>query len=390
MPKEDKSSKKQKSEGLLDIIANYKHLINPFYALGHVGTEGQAPGGAWALSKNPKVNLGLWNALGVSAVALPTAALAAYFTNKWWERKMRKAVNKASVAHIAATRPILSPDDDLSNISNIVEDPEAEVNRVRNLVLKHAAEPASTSLKDDTVDYVKGVAAATLPLFALPLSIGAAKYAIDKIYEKRMRRRLLEDRLKLRNYQNLVDYDIMKTQGLVKGASVSDKDRKIMQRIKDKELAREKGMRSPEGTIAAWPIVTALLGTGALAALAFTYLRNSDRARGTLNYVRKKVFGHNVMQTTPELGLEQFGIPVDRIVARPGDKKQPTYQSLLVTEDELKKLQEEEAKKKQAALEATLVAPVEAAPVVIPDTESPLLAQLEEVSPTKKKEDALF
>lgn len=335
---------KKAPEGLLDIIANYKHLANPFYSITHTpSNDSHAPGGKWALSDNKAVNLGIWNALGVASWALPTAALASYFTNKWWDRKMRKASKSARLSRLTAVTPRLTPDQDLSYIANVVEDPNREAELVDRL-LKKSNDPEDKSISGSLKNWFSGVAAASLPIAAVPLSMLAAKIAVDKLYSKSMEDDLADERVKIRNLQNAIDYRTMVAQGLVKrptqylipGAmsKKSSEDSNNYKRYMSKEDAiaeidrRDSRNRDKRGILNhyfSWPVLTAILGGGSLAMLAFNYLRNHDTDAKVLDFVRKKSLGHNVMQTTPEIGLEQFGIPTDQIIARPGDKKEPVY-----------------------------------------------------------------
>lgn len=362
---------------ILDIIADYKHLANPLYTLGHEPDKDKAPGGSWALSKDDKWNMGLWNAVGVASWLLPTSALAAYFANKWWERKMRNAVKKAGVSRISTIRPTLTPDNDLKNIENIISDPAEEVRAVNKILKSASGEDEENRRPKDmgarVGDFLSDTTAATVPILAVPLTMWAAKTAVDKIYEKRMAARLREERIAIRNHQNLLDHEVLKLQGLIKGASKEDSISQEEAREYLEDRKRESDGKTGLLTRAlSVPILTALLGTSAIAVLASKYLNKNDNSRGLLKYVKEKSLGHNVMQTTPELGLEQFGVPVDQIVSRPGDKKQPGYE---------------------------LVDTVDAVAIPIQATETPqedvkLVEELEELKPQnteeKKKEDALF
>lgn len=369
----DKNDKKDM--GVLDIVSDFKHLANPFYSLMHVAKPGTAPGGKWALAKDPNTNMALWNALGVASWLVPTSALAAYFTNKWWEKRMRDASNKSSVSRIAAVRPVLSPDDDLTNIKNIVEDPSKEVDEVLTAIEKTSS--GNNSAVDSAGKWVKDVATSTIPLFTIPLSMIATKLAVDKIYSNRMKSRLEDERVAIRNHQNKLDHELMTIQGLVKGASSKQNKPVVVDGVKitkddvaDYRKRRDEEAKGKRGAVHAfmsWPILTTLMASGGLAALAFNYLKKHDKAGQTLEYVRKKSLGHNIMQTTPELGIEQFGVPVQDIVARPGDKKQPGYELAQNAVD---------ANNVKALVEASAA-----------DT----IADLEEVKPANKKSgDALF
>ena len=340
------SDKPSKSEGVLDLVTKYRHMGSPFYSILTTPDQAKVPEGKWALSKNKALNMGLWNAIGVASWLLPTSALAAYFTNKWWDKKMRDASKKSQLSRLAAVNPRLTPDNDLNYIANVVDDPNREAEAVERL-LKQSNEPESKprqSVGKDLKDWFGGVVASSLPIAAVPLSMLAAKLAVDKIYSKSMESELEEDRVKIRNLQNAVDYRTMLVQGLVKPAvekqqqamakRASGDEEPDLTKMTPKEQAQweldrrnkeDEGKRNAVSHILAWPILAAVLGSGTLGLLAFNYLRKRDKDTQTLEFIRKKSLGHNVMQTTPEIGLEQFGIPVDQIVARPGDKNQPGY-----------------------------------------------------------------
>lgn len=352
------ADKDKKEESLLDIATGYGHLRNPFYSISTVPAKGvkRAPGGKWAFSDNESLNTGLWNALGVASWAIPTAALAAYFANKWWDKKMRESAAKSRLSRLAAVNPRLTPDADLSYIANVIDDPNRESEAV-DMLLKNSneADKSTESIGDKARGWFGGVLSASLPMAALPLSILAAKLAVDKMYSNSLERRLENERNKIRNIQNAVDYRTMVVQGLVKKPSQqlqpgtltelvkeatekSDKELHVERAAKELERRekKEESTRSALNHYLSWPILTAVLGGGALSMLAFKYLRDHDKDTKILEYIKKKSLGHNVMQTTPEIGLEQFGIPVNQIVARPGDKNQPIYElaSQLATEEQ--------------------------------------------------------
>ena len=387
-----------KSEGFLDLVANHRSLLNPFYTISSDPHYAKAPSGKWALSKNKALNLGLWNAIGVASWLFPTAALASYFTNKWWDKKMRESAKKAQLSRLAATNPRVTPDDDLAYIANVVDDPNKEARAVESL-LKSANEPGKPrqSVGRDIKDWLGGVLAASIPLATVPLSMLAAKIAVDKLYSKSLNSELMEDRTKVRNLQNAVDHRTMLLQGLIKQpqnhqpiqqSQVSTIAKQAKEKEKEKDLSsmskserarwainernsEDKAKRGAVSHMVAWPILTAVLGSGAIGLLAFNYLRRRDKDSQILDFVRKRSLGHNVMQTTPEIGLEQFGIPVDQIVARPGDKKQPGY-----------------------VLAESAVVPIESKLLSAASTDLKLLDELEEVSadtePKSEKSDALF
>ena len=319
-------------KGILDLLANYKYLANPFFSLSRAGAPGLAPEGRWRLAARDGLNLALWNSLGVASWAVPTAALATYFANKWWDKKMRDKTDKSVVSRLSAIRPALTPDADITNIDNITKDPKRELELVDALISKKADEPAdvASARADDVASplagWLKDVAAGTLPLFAIPTSVLATQYVVNKIYENRLRKRLEQERVAIRNQQNAVDHELMKVQGLIKGASKSsEKDYRKMVLEEARKNNKKDTSRSLTGTILSAPIVGGLLGTGLLSFIAYKYLADKDKDSKTLEYTAEKSLGRNVMQDTPEIGLEQFGIPVTDIVSRPGDKKKPGY-----------------------------------------------------------------
>ena len=118
---------------------NYLKLLNPFTTLAHTGEGDIAPTGKFALSRDPKTNLALWNTIGVSSWAIPLAIAANVASNRYWKKEIEKARKKRTVSKLEALRPRLSPDSDLDDISNIVDTPEEE-NRLIEEIEKKASD----------------------------------------------------------------------------------------------------------------------------------------------------------------------------------------------------------------------------------------------------------
>ena len=373
--------KDKASDSALDVLTKYKHLANPLFSLSNSGTwDKLAPTGKWSLSKNPAVNLALWNSLGVASWAVPVAALTTYLANKWHDKKLYDRSVKATINKLTAAKPYVNVERELEELRQELDAREESRSLLGGLIKGASGEgKASDYDSNDSSalgNWVSGVAASTLPILTLVGGGLGAKYLVDKLYERNMKRRLLNERKDMQDMQNAIDLEILRTQGLLKASSDNtNTETKISadtaREVLKNRRAKADSERGALGMIASWPIVGGVLGTSFLGLLALHYLNKADNDRKLLKDVRDKALGINAMQTPPELSLGALGVPVEDAISRPGDAKQPTY---LVAEEDTKALPAP-----VEVVDAEVVAPIEGLEELKSEDEE-----------KKKKADALF
>lgn len=368
----------KKAESIMDIAAKYKHLANPFQSLISTGEwDKEAPRGKWALSKNPAVNLALWNSLGVASWAVPTAALAAYFVNKYHDKKLNDRSIKATVNKLKAAKPYVNIEKELAELQSDLDKRDEERDLLSPLVKSASGDRTVSDYdsgnKSKIIEWLAGATTSPLPLLTMIGGGLGAKYLVDKLYARGMKRRLLNERADMQDMQNAVDLDILRTQGLLKSSS-ADKPEvspEVALDVLRNRIARRDSERGLGGAVASWPIITGMLGTSLLGMLAMHYFNRADNEKKLLKDVRDKALGINAMQTPPELSLSALGVPVEDAISRPGDAKQPTY---LVAGEDIKALPAP-----AEVVDAEVVEPIEGLEELKSEDEE-----------KKKKADALF
>lgn len=280
------------------ISSNYLKLLNPFTTLAHTGEGDIAPSGKFALSRDPKTNLMLWNALGVSSWAIPLAIAANAASHKYWKNQIEKDRKKRTVSKLEGLRPRLSPDADLDNLDNILNTPELE-NRAIEEIEKKASDDSSIPLLGDAIS--RGAKAA-VPIIAVPAALAATTAIMQKKQKEEYKRQLLRERLALRNMHDKIQHEILVENGLLKGAKAPEKENTLSSFLLD------------------LPVVLTL-GGGALAgAGAYHYLTKKDKNKAKIEYLRKKVLGSNTLQETPQISLDSLPVKKEELIARTGDK----------------------------------------------------------------------
>lgn len=301
---------------MLDAIWKYRHLVDPTATARFTGKADSAPSGKWALSSDPKVNMALWNALGVTAAAVPTTAALTILANKYWDRKVKKLITERSLSKINAMRPQMSPNDDLGYTYNITNKPKKELMQILE-DSDNLTKSASAEEGDGVVSRtIKNTAAVALPMVAAPVATYLTIRAVQNAHKKRLRKRLREERTAIRNMQDRVDHQILEEQGVIKSASMTaDEAKHIWDRHgkdKDKEPLAYTALTFPAAVALG---VSALGGT-----VAYKVLTDSDKYKNRLKYMRDHILGANTLQEAPKISLAKFKQPGEGMVARPGDK----------------------------------------------------------------------
>ena len=288
---------------------NYLKLLNPFTTLAHTGEGDIAPSGKFALSRDPKTNLALWNTLGVSSWAIPLAIAANVASNRYWKKKIEEDRKKRTVSKLEALRPRLSPDDDLDDVSNILDTPEAE-NRIIEEIEKKANDGDSgLPLIGDAVD--RGIKSA-LPILAAPTALALTTAILHKKQKEEYKKQLLKERLALRNMHDKIQHEILVENGLIKGAKAPEKENTLSSFLLD------------------LPVVLSLGGAALAGAGTYHYLSKKDKNKAKIEFLRKKVLGSNTLQDTPQISLDSLPAVKEELIARTGDKN-PT---LLIAQSE--------------------------------------------------------
>jgi hypothetical protein len=300
---------------MLKSIWKYRHLADPTATIRYTGKSESAPSGKWALSDDPKTNLALWNALGVAAVAVPTTAAATILANKYWDKWLDKKVTERSLSKINALRPQMSPNDDLDYTYNITSNPRKELMSIlkdSDKLSKNASADQENRTSPES-GAAKGAILSTLPLVAAPVATYLTVRAIQEGHAKRLRKKMLSERVAIRNMQDKVDHEILQEQGLIKGANMSESKAEAIW----KRHGKDKDEESLFNLALSVP-VAATLGLSTIGGiLAYNKLSDSDKYKNRLKYMRDHILGANTLQESPRISLAKY--KTDAMVARPGD-----------------------------------------------------------------------
>lgn len=350
---------------MLESIWKYRHLADPTATIRFTGKSESAPSGKWALSDDPKTNMALWNALGVTATAVPVTAALTVLANKYWDKWMEKKITDRSLSKINAVRPQMSPNDDLNYTYNITSKPRKELAKILEKSSELTKTAAAQETESDVPALVRNSVAAALPLIAAPTATYFTLRAVQDMHKKRLRKRLMDERTAIRNMQDKIDHEILEEQGMIKSAGMSTAEAEAVWDAHGKDKHRESLLNKALTVPGA-----AILGLSALGGLlAYRKLSDSDKYKNRLKYMRDHILGSNTLQESPRISLAKFTQEGEGMVARPGDKT-----AVLITES-----------KPAKSIEAVLV-----------DDSEGLKERtgLEEVTSTKlapsKKSDALF
>ena len=278
---------------------NYLKLLNPFTTLAHTGEGDIAPTGKFALSRDPKTNLALWNTIGVSSWAIPLAIAANVASNRYWKKEIEKARKKRTVSKLEALRPRLSPDSDLDDISNIVDTPEEENRLIEEIEKKASDDDSGIPLIGDAVS--RGLKAA-LPILAAPTALAVTTAILHKKQKEEYKKQLLRERLALRNMHDKIQHDILVENGLLKGAKAPEKENTLSSFLLD------------------LPVVLSLGGAALAGAGTYHYLSKKDKNKAKIEFLKKKVLGSNTLQDTPQISLDSLPAVKEELIARTGDK----------------------------------------------------------------------
>lgn len=289
-------------------IFHYKHLLNPLTTLIRSGDDPMdAPGGSLKLSDDNKTNLALWNTLGVASWSIPAALLITKLSKDYHDRKVRKSMGKSKKFRSDAIRPIINTTpDDADDVKALVEAKLEEA--IDKEMEKRASE--DKGMLDDLLtfagDAVKDAVVNPMPI-VVPAGLSlVTAYLYNKMAEKRLKQRLLEERADIQKEQRAVDRATLKARGLI----VDSMDKEASD---DKDKVAE-GVRS----FLLSPVSLAALLTLATGAVGYKYFSDTDENKNKLKVLRDVALGRGVLQDTPQLGLAELPVKAEEILAVPG------------------------------------------------------------------------
>lgn len=299
-------------------------MANPFHSLLRSGTSiFDAPSGSWALSKDPKTNMALWNAIYTSGPAFGLAYLINNLANQKAESEVEEAIDTQLIDKLQSLRPRLVADPNLADVSAYTELPKKELKRLEEIkagLPKSAAnnddgaeddQDFSERASDSTKELIKNSILNTIPLAAFGLAAAGGIALSNKNNKDRIAKNLQARRTQLRNIQALIDRQMLADRGLIKAAAKKEGDK----------------TGSGVGVLDAFvglPITAHMLLAAALGLGSYGILSDRDKNKATLKYLKKIQLGSNTLQDTPQLSVLDLPVSPDKILAVPGDKKQQT------------------------------------------------------------------
>lgn len=333
---------------MFELFYKYPHLLNPFYTLGSDGTsKDDAPNkdnGGISLSDNPRINLGLWNALASSSWLVPTTALLTYIVNRAADKRVKDKIDKTVGVQLQSLRPSISTTeqegDDIRTISpeflkliktkirksaSLNKAADVEWRQVAGNIfskmtapLKRMGEALTEKLEGSAVTPGAGIALSLgIPLAA----VLTAAHLSDKMAKNTIKDELNEESAKMRKAQARVDREMLKLQGLIRSRGIA-KEAKVND-IVEKWLS---------------PFTAAvMLATGGLGLIGMHYLRENDPDLNKIKLLEKEIIGGNTLKETPRITLSELPVSLKDVLAVPGDKKQQTVKSKATAQEPKKK-----------------------------------------------------
>lgn len=309
---------------------NYLHLANPLYTLVHTGEDVKDTPAGLELAKNPRLNLALWNAIGVAGTVAPLAFLINTIVNRKHDSEVESKLNKSLVRKVEALRPRLVADPNLMDISSYTDRPKSELEELEKLkeTLSKNASEERPGLFSWLGDKVLSMAAegiyAGLPLAALPLAAVSGIGLATSIDRKRIKDRLKERRMQLRNIQAYVDRLQLEDAGLVKAEKRSDSIKELNNKMsKEASIDKESAEVSiPQIMLSDVPMMALTGGSLLLGGSIFNILKDKDENVAILKYLKDRQLGSNITQGTPQIGIVDLPVDPRNILATPGDKNE--------------------------------------------------------------------
>lgn len=324
---------------------NYLHLVNPLYTLANTGEHPKSTPAGLELSSNPKLNLALWNALYVAGTFGPLAFLVNTIANRKNDAEVESKLDKALVSKVEAMRPRLVSDPNLLDTSSFTARPKEELEELEELkssLSKKSSEKQQDKglmdwLSEGFSDLVSSGAAAAIPLATLPLAaIGGINLATS-MDKDRIKKRLRERRIQLRNIQAYVDHNQLRESGLIK----SDSNNKTISELNDhidknasvNKIAFGKDqdkpdfdsdVSGPKQVFIDVPMLSLLFGSTLFGGALYNILKSNDENRAIVKYLKDRQLGSNTLQSTPQLNVEDLPVSAQDILATPGDKNEET------------------------------------------------------------------
>ena len=275
--------------------ANPLKYINPFYTL---------------LSDKPTKDDMIKNLLGVTALTVPTVALATYIANTKKMRDMKNAIRKNTEAQVNGSMPILQLDDVKGNID---ERNKKELNDIRVALGKQANSEDSGILSA----WGKEILMGTIPAISVPLLTWLTAKATNTVLKDKYENQLDVENRSIQDMQDKLDLDTLARVGYIRKKNMQ-KNASIHKEAKYKDyigtgirdLARlfTGGVDTTKKVFVTIPgsaMLLAALGLGGFGALH--YLKKSDDVQ-KLKLLEKRMLGKDQILQAPELLVD---IPQD-------------------------------------------------------------------------------
>lgn len=308
---------------------NYLHLANPLYTLINSGEDVKDTPAGYEFSDNPRLNLAIWNAIGVAGTALPVAYLINTLVNRKTDADVESKMNKSLVSKLEAQRPRLVADPNLLDTSSFTELPKAELKELEELkatLSKSASDEDEEGFMDWMGDKIKGMLAegiyAGIPMATLPAAAIAGITLATETDKKRIKKRLQNQRMQLRNIQAYVDKRQLEEAGLVKADKSTESVKDLNDKMEKSASIHKASNSLPQLLLSDVPMVALTGGSAILGGALYNVLKDKDENLAIIDYLKKRQLGSNVTQETPRLSVVDLPVDPRSILATPGDKNE--------------------------------------------------------------------
>ena len=316
----------KKAESPFWQLLAHKHLFNPLYTMwkGFADKEkigvNDSPVGKLRLAKDNLTNVALWNAIYSSTLLGGGALLASLLANRYHENKVYKDMSKGLKSRMEASKPRLVSDPDLSDVSAYSMLPDTETKEMRKLLEKSSSVDKKAEEEGFIESALGNAVANIIPMAATGLGIFGGIWAGNELSKSRIKNKIKDNLVRIRNAQAFVDRNILIEQGLINPDAPGDGV------VTDKKKLNKKA--SIFTALAAIHPTLWLLGGLGLGGVAASLMETRDKNKATVNALRRLYLGKNELQGAPQLSLLSIPAKASELIKTPGDKKKETYSDL--------------------------------------------------------------
>jgi hypothetical protein len=305
----------------MNLLDRYALLANPLTTISSSAYKAAVKAAPLSdglrLSNNPKLNLALWNTIGVASWAVPLAVVATALVNAKAKREVDNARIKSDDQLLNASRPAITP-----SPLKIDEDKGKDNKNVSRL--KQIEADSAKFSKKAALSLFGSPILGALPITAVPVSYWLANKLATKFISDKIEDDLKAERNSLRALQDAEDLERLRLLGLVSDDKNKDKAADLVKEASDKSgkpaglmnFFSGVGNRIKDetsgvdvfglGKTLLWDVHLApIFAASALLAIGGgMYMSGRDRSTKKIKLLTKKLLGENRMHDPATLSIE--------------------------------------------------------------------------------------